>query len=384
MEFISDIPFEKYLGRGKERDIFIWGKGSIGEKALNVLQKKGFQIAGVVDRDAALNVWHDITVKTPDYLKEKKGKIYCIIAIKEFQQTIEDYLLEEGYEEIEDYLFLFHKPTRIPAQPSYVDVYGNEWLGNVGGVFPVTAYNCKIHIDSQCKFECDFLACNSTITINENVSFGKGMIYCYKEGKLEIGEDSHFEEDCLIECYEGSTVSVGSHVRFESDAQLVCQDDSSIVVGDGCHFRRHSTLVALKNGILKMGRFCSLNRFFSCATHFSGAIEIGEGFMAARYVAIYNNDGHPIFDVVTGKQINSHRSIKISNHVWAGLKVTILSGADVGAACIIGANSIVNKKFPNNCTLAGMPAKILHENVTWEGSVDSRADERYWNLTERF
>ena len=383
-EFINDIPFEQFLGHAKQHDIVIWGKGAIGEKTLDVLQKKGYKISGVIDKDTTMGVWHDLAVQTPDYLKAKKGTVYCIIAIKEFQQDIEDYLNEMGYAEIEDYLFLFHKPTLIKSQQPYVDIYGNEWECDMGGVVrvPVTAYNCKIHIDSEVRFGCDFFVSNSTIIIKEKVSFGKGLICCYKDGKIEIGTGSQFGDDFMIECYSSSSVTVGTQVVFESDARLICYDDSSIGVGDKSYFKMHSTLVSLKNSVLKMGRACSTNRFFNCVTCFHGVIEIGEGFMASYYVSIYNNDGHPIFDIATAEQINKHRAIKISDHVWAGIKVTILSGADVGTACIIGANAVVNKRFPNNCTLGGIPSRIFRKNVTWEVSMDSQADKQYWNFTE--
>lgn len=46
----------------------------------------------------------------------------------------------------------------------------------------------------------------------------------------------------------------------------------------------------------------------------------------------------------------------------------IQKGAIVGNDCIVAAGAIVNKKFENNkCVLAGIPAKIVKENINWRG-----------------
>jgi acetyltransferase-like isoleucine patch superfamily enzyme len=49
----------------------------------------------------------------------------------------------------------------------------------------------------------------------------------------------------------------------------------------------------------------------------------------------------------------------IKNNVWIGEGVAILPGVTIGENSIIGANSVVTKCFPNNCVLAGNPAKVL-------------------------
>ena len=336
----------------------------------------------MIDKDTTVKVWHDIEIKQPDHLKGKKGKVYCIIAIKEFQQDIEDFLIRGGYAEAEDYLFLFHKPTVIKSQQPYVDIYGNEWEGDAGTRVPVTAYNCKIHIDSDVSFDCGFFVCNSTIVINEKVSFGKGTIFGNKGGKIEIGAESRFGDNFLLECYSGGSISIGAQVNFGLNAWVACYEESSLTVGDKCSFMANSLLASRSKSILKMGKKCAVNRFFYCVTFFDGVVEIGDGFLASIFVSVFNNDSHPIFDVATEEQINRRRTITIADHVWVGLKATILSGADVGAACVIGANAVVTKRFPNNCTLGGVPAKVLHKNVTWEVDLEREIDQRYLNFTE--
>jgi acetyltransferase-like isoleucine patch superfamily enzyme len=53
------------------------------------------------------------------------------------------------------------------------------------------------------------------------------------------------------------------------------------------------------------------------------------------------------------------KPVHIGNNVWIGENVCVLLGVKIGDACIIGANSVVNKDVPNNCIVAGVPAKVI-------------------------
>ena len=49
----------------------------------------------------------------------------------------------------------------------------------------------------------------------------------------------------------------------------------------------------------------------------------------------------------------------IGDNVWIGENVCVLMGSRIGSGCIVGANSVVTKQFPDNCIIAGAPAKII-------------------------
>ena len=59
--------------------------------------------------------------------------------------------------------------------------------------------------------------------------------------------------------------------------------------------------------------------------------------------------------------------IEIGNHVWIGSNVTVLKGSRIADGCVIASNSVVCSIFQKpNCLIAGNPAKVIKENVTWE------------------
>ena len=55
----------------------------------------------------------------------------------------------------------------------------------------------------------------------------------------------------------------------------------------------------------------------------------------------------------------SKGKIEIGNNCWICDNVVIVGGVTIGNNCVIGANSVVNKSFPDNCLIAGNPAKIV-------------------------
>lgn len=137
---------------------------------------------------------------------------------------------------------------------------------------------------------------------------------------------------------------------------------------------------------------CTENTYMSTAEHAS--ITIGDDCMIASGNQIRADDAHPIFDVETGKRINMPKSIRIGSHVWIGARAIVLGGATIGDGSIVGIGSIVKGRFPNNCILAGAPAKIIRKNVAWERphlsitapyyKPDASFVERsaFWNMTE--
>ena len=67
-----------------------------------------------------------------------------------------------------------------------------------------------------------------------------------------------------------------------------------------------------------------------------------------------------------GQRINLSKDIIIGDHVWIGQQVVILKGSNIGAQSIIGTRSLVTgKQFEKGVVIAGSPAKVMKENVTW-------------------
>lgn len=61
------------------------------------------------------------------------------------------------------------------------------------------------------------------------------------------------------------------------------------------------------------------------------------------------------------------RSLKVDTYIGAnciiGVRAIILPGCRIGSEVIVGAGSVVTKDVPDNCIVAGNPAKIIKYGV---------------------
>lgn len=95
-------------------------------------------------------------------------------------------------------------------------------------------------------------------------------------------------------------------------------------------------------------------------------IFFGHDCMFSTHFHARTSDSHSIFSYETRRRINADRSIQVGDHVWIGRHVNISKGACISDDVILGQGSIVGGKVPRSSCFAGVPAKCLKENVTWE------------------
>lgn len=89
-------------------------------------------------------------------------------------------------------------------------------------------------------------------------------------------------------------------------------------------------------------------------------IEIGNNVEITRNVTILTHGyDWSVLKAVYGNVLGSSGKVSIGNNVFIGMNSTILKGISIGNNVIIGANSLVNKDIPDNCVVAGNPAKVI-------------------------
>ena len=155
-----------------------------------------------------------------------------------------------------------------------------------------------------------------------------------------------------------------------------CCNNSKIVINNILSWRK-STIYngyddpkqTINNSEIIIGNNVHLNSAFIFNPHSNSSIEIKPNCLISDEISIRNTDGHPIYDINTKECINKQKDgfhILIEEHVWIGYGVTILKNCKVPRDSIVGSNAIVAKRFDTpNVVIAGNPAKIIKENVTW-------------------
>lgn len=104
-------------------------------------------------------------------------------------------------------------------------------------------------------------------------------------------------------------------------------------------------------GNLTLGERCALG--FGTRIWNYAPITIGEDFMCAAGLTI-NTGGHDVHTMTPVLQ-----PIRIGDRCWCGMNVTILAGVTIGNDVVVAAGSIVTKDVPDNCVVAGIPAKVI-------------------------
>jgi hypothetical protein len=66
--------------------------------------------------------------------------------------------------------------------------------------------------------------------------------------------------------------------------------------------------------------------------------------------------------------------VKIGNDVWLPARSIVLPNVVVGDNVVIGTNSLVNKSLPDGCLAAGIPCKVIKENMYPKSLGDSEIE----------
>lgn len=82
-----------------------------------------------------------------------------------------------------------------------------------------------------------------------------------------------------------------------------------------------------------------------------------------------DGDAHRVYPLDNrGGVQNESREIYIGEHVWFGARCTVTKGVIIGNGCVVAANSCIVKPInKDNCIIGGYPAKVIREEIRWEG-----------------
>ena len=65
--------------------------------------------------------------------------------------------------------------------------------------------------------------------------------------------------------------------------------------------------------------------------------------------------------VVFGKKTDAENCSVVGDNCYFGLGAKILGTVHIGNNVTVGANAVVTKDIPDNCVVAGVPAKIIRK-----------------------
>lgn len=337
----------------KNREIVIYGAGNDSIYIYEALKKSGlFSIRCFVDRTvnelegvSEYPTKYNVSVYPIDFLINKSDRFFVCVSLAKYDSEIEKVLYQMGYSYNKDYCYCPVKAIRsvsvVDSPCDYQDERGNMVIGSLNG--------------ATVKFK----GCHS-------------IIRC--DGKVKT-ENFNILVDSLCDITLDERVTVGKD-SFGEFTTWDIRDYSKLTIGAGFTFFGGGLITCAKHGVLQIDASGSVQRYYHINLSEKGRIEIGRGFMGSLYLAIFSNDAHPFFDIRSGKCLNvpdsGENAVRIEDWVWIGYRSVVMGDGDtvIGQGSIVGCNSMVRGKYPNNCIIAGTPAKVIRKGIAWARKID--------------
>lgn len=138
----------------------------------------------------------------------------------------------------------------------------------------------------------------------------------------------------------GSTTTIAHSVSIGPGVNIIVKDNAHLSIGESTYFTSDMHIEVVNK------------------------LEVGANCAISWGVTIIDDDHHELLDGNGKPKIKAAVSIK--DHVWIGCNVTILKGTQIGNNCVVAAGSVVKGDFPDNVLIAGNPARVIKQNISWK------------------
>lgn len=195
------------------------------------------------------------------------------------------------------------------------------------------------------------------LKFNKNVDLSR-LILINKDVELSLASSSNI----VVE--KGARLNFGFFTHIFSkrrNSKLILEEDASFVLTGKAMIQSGAMIFVGRGKTLKIGRSTFTSNIKILA---HDDITIGDNCIFGWECQIFSGDGHPIYQEES--IINKDVPVVIEDNVWVGSRALILKGVRVGKGSIVAAGAVVTKDVPPNCIVAGNPAKVVKENISWK------------------
>lgn len=131
-------------------------------------------------------------------------------------------------------------------------------------------------------------------------------------------------------------------------------------------------LPVIKQLLLIPYLICKVFVVLGFGIYIPATFKVGRGFAIHNFSGIFipattAGDNLIVFQNVTVGHLRGQggRPPRIGNNVFLGAGAKVMGDIQIGNNVVIGANSLVVNDVPDNCTVIGVPARIVSRDTNW-------------------
>tara|TARA_R100000995_G_scaffold82834_1_gene57396 strand:- start:1152 stop:1958 length:807 start_codon:yes stop_codon:yes gene_type:complete len=163
-------------------------------------------------------------------------------------------------------------------------------------------------------------------------------------------------KNTTIDCEK---VTIGKYSKIGDNVKIKCKEliiGDHLFMADGVEIGRGGCNGPNSN--VKIGSGVGI--FENVVINPSESVEIGDNCGIGADVMIWTHGAW--LDITQGFP-SDFGPVKIGNNVWLPARSIVLPNVTVGDDVVIGTNSLVNRDLPSGCLAAGIPCKVIKENM---------------------
>ena len=183
----------------------------------------------------------------------------------------------------------------------------------------------------------------------------KGRFFVARRSKISIARSAR------VEFAPNGFLFVGFEHQTPTPALLHMGKGATLVVDGTVQFMRGTRVIIHDGGRLRIGDRVVFNDCSLLTCYLS--VSFGDGGGLAFNANLMDTDLHPIG---SGDSWSTPSlPVQVGDHALVGSNAIVLKGVSIGEDAIVAAGAVVVKDVPARTVVAGNPARVVKQDVTW-------------------